>query len=483
MAVSTSVPPPRDIDRLSISAAPAIELSPLSPSPFSKALEPLTPLPVSAPIPLKYNLFVPGIKNAVNAIQKGSNGKKRQVEDDQPVEAKLVDNSTSWSQKSVLKRKRVMSADEDNETTNPVLMQVVLSQYITEEDLASACLHHLEGTDDRGFWDAESRPVEWGQDSAIATAVKCNIEHSHNHSRNHISSHCPAIHTLSSPFPAILHRPGSHRKAGGGTKTIITLTSTQESILHGPGYCRQASSGTKTIFPPMSAQEPATSQLSNTSTLEIPPPALFEASNSKKRKADDEDTDGADVIEASKLASTSQELMKKKRKLNQNVDNRPTGIINVKPKILLTVTTDKVVLPGNEKAFWDTDTWPAEWGSDAHIATPCQMKITCAINGVSVRQRMQVKAAMAIVEEEKQQPGPLAGVPMCTLLTAPANITNSKPTARDILQGIQDLSKRLDLFATNDCVDALEIRVHSVENILHQQLNALEQCLNASDAW
>ncbi|KAG2053192.1 hypothetical protein BDR06DRAFT_972439 [Suillus hirtellus] len=169
-AVSTSVPPPRDIDHLSIFAVPAIELSPLSLSPFSKALEPLTPLPVSAPILLKYNLFVPGIKNAVNAIPKGGN------------EAKLVDNSTSWSWKSVQKRKRVMSADEDNETTNPVLMQlthhiiifpkVVPSQCITEEDLASACSHHLEGTDDRGFWDAESRPVEWGQDSAVATAVK-----------------------------------------------------------------------------------------------------------------------------------------------------------------------------------------------------------------------------------------------------------------------------------------------------------------------
>ncbi|KAG2057285.1 hypothetical protein BDR06DRAFT_969480 [Suillus hirtellus] len=171
-AVSTLVPPSGDIDHSSISAAPAIELSPLSPSPFSKALEPLTPLPVSAPILLKYNLFVPGIKNAVNAIPKSGNGKKRQVEDDQPVEAKLVDNSTSWSRKSVLKRKRVMSADEDNETTNPVLTQVVLSQCITKEDLALAHSHHSEGTDDRGFWDAESRPVEWGQDSAIATAVK-----------------------------------------------------------------------------------------------------------------------------------------------------------------------------------------------------------------------------------------------------------------------------------------------------------------------
>ncbi|KAG2057286.1 hypothetical protein BDR06DRAFT_969481 [Suillus hirtellus] len=224
-------------------------------------------------------------------------------------------------------------------------------------------------------------------------------------------------------------------------------------------------------------------QSSSTSTLEIPPSreqwkALFKAGDSKKRKVDDEDTDGADVIEASKLASASQELMKKKRKLNQNVDNRPTGIIDVKPKTLLTVTTDKVVPPGDEKAFWDADTRPAEWGLDAHIATPCQIKITCVIDSVGVRQRMQVKATTAIVEDDSQR----RGNSLVRWLPVPANITDPKPTARDILQGIWDLSKRLDLFATNDHVDALEIRVCSVKNILHQQLYALEQCLNASDA-
>jgi hypothetical protein len=73
-----------------------------------------------------------------------------------------------------------------------IFPKVVPSQSITEEDLASARSHHSEGTDDRGFWDAESRvsgfigqtadvdsdvyqPVEWGQDSAIATAVKVTL--------------------------------------------------------------------------------------------------------------------------------------------------------------------------------------------------------------------------------------------------------------------------------------------------------------------
>ncbi|KAG1823321.1 hypothetical protein EV424DRAFT_1346344 [Suillus variegatus] len=303
---------------------------------------------------------------------------------------------------------------------------------------------------------------------------------------------------------------------------------------------------------------------------------VFPARNSKKRKADDEDTDGAVVSEAPKLASSSQEPMKKKRKLNQNVEKRSTGIIDVKPKALPTVTTDKVVPPGDEKGFWDAETRPAEWGSDAHIATPCQltyfkhsvhyhprkcdkctkldipcivlldkkvgytrlacancdhMKITCAIDGVSIRQRMQAKVATAtskpsrhsrmhiqksraisktpakstvaqhprvelnMVEEPEQQPDLPADAPIHTLpiigtsqwpeqgdQLLPTNRTDPEPTARDILQGIRDLSKRLDLLATNERVDTLEIRVHSVENILHQWLNTLEQCLNALDA-
>jgi hypothetical protein len=176
------------------------------------------------------------------------------------------------------------------------------------------------------------------------------------------------------------------------------------------------------------------------------------------------------------------------------------------------------------------------------------MKITCAIDGVGVRQRMQAKAAAAtskparnsgtrmktsraisktlgkrslaqpprveldVIEgefafksdeepetnpiiEKKQQPGPPVGAPMRKVPTvgtsrrpaqddqpAPENRADPEPTARDILQSIHDLGRRLDLLATNERVDTLEVRVRSVENILHQRLDALEQRLNASDA-
>ncbi|KAG1904996.1 uncharacterized protein F5891DRAFT_976571 [Suillus fuscotomentosus] len=291
--------------------------------------------------------------------------------------------------------------------------------------------------------------------------------------------------------------------------------------------------------------------------------ALSTAGDSKKGKAGDEDTDGAVVVETPKLPSSPQEPLKKKRKL---MSDAPTAIIDVKPKALPSVAPDKAGPPGNDQDFRDSDIRPAEWGSDDCIATlfqdnltnfkhsirfhprkcdkctkmdiPCVvlldkkfgctrlvcancdlMKVTCAIDGVGVRKRIQAKASAAssnssehsgtrirksrvispvilnIAEEVEQQPGLPADVPIKTLAInstsqrpergdqfAPTNCADPEPTARDILQSIQDLGRRFDLLATNERLDTLDVRVHSVETIIHQRLDALEQHLDASDA-
>ncbi|KAG1813079.1 hypothetical protein EV424DRAFT_1541837 [Suillus variegatus] len=98
----------------------------------------------------------------------------------------------------------------------------------------------------------------------------------------------------------------------------------------------------------------------------------FPAGDSKKRKADNEDTDGAVVIETPKLPSSSQELLNKKRKLMLDA---PTGIIHAKPKALPAVAPDNVVPPGYDQGFRDSDMRPAEWGSDDSIATPLQHSV------------------------------------------------------------------------------------------------------------
>ncbi|KAG2112356.1 uncharacterized protein F5147DRAFT_650990 [Suillus discolor] len=190
---------------------------------------------------------------------------------------------------------------------------------------------------------------------------------------------------------------------------------------------------------------------------------------------------------------------------------------------------------------------PVEWGRDSAIATA--VEITCAINGVGVRERMQAKAkAMAaktfanparrsksrapksrivnktaINTRSRKTPIPLnrllsevedsiiqqasegelksmdvtpaqAEAPQIPTMSSsvliepegqsvvPMNHAECEPTARDILQSIQDLGRRLDCLATNDRVDVLEERLDSVEHMVGQRLDALERKLNYSDA-
>ncbi|KAG1888938.1 uncharacterized protein F5891DRAFT_1199079 [Suillus fuscotomentosus] len=279
------------------------------------------------------------------------------------------------------------------------------------------------------------------------------------------------------------------------------------------------------------------------------------AGDSKKRKAEDEDTDGAIAV------------ANKKRKLKSDVDKEPTGVIYVKRKVSKGLPLQKVapVATGKDaplvaaKSFRDSKTRPAEWGSDSDVATPWQhsvryhprqcdkcakldiaclvlpdkkfghtrlacancdtMKITCAIDGVGVRQRLQGKAAKASSDAPKRPHTPKSRAVSQTLVarpsrsqwsividegaerkptevfpsraekqpehgqsSAPANLRKLEPTSRDILQGIQDLGRRLDLLATNERVEALEVRVGSVETNLLKRLDELEQRLNESDA-
>ncbi|KAG2052610.1 hypothetical protein BDR06DRAFT_972988 [Suillus hirtellus] len=228
----------------------------------------------------------------------------------------------------------------------------------------------------------------------------------------------------------------------------------------------------------------------------------FAAGDSKKRKAEDEDTDGAIAV------------ANKKRKLKSDVDKEPTGVIYVSKGLPLQkvapVATDKDAPLVAAKSFQDSEMWicdyhlsiPAEWGSDSDVATPWQcdkcakldiaclvlpdkkfghtclacancdtMKIMCTINGIGVQQRLQ---EVFLSQAEKQ--------PEHGQSSVLANLHELEPTSRDILQGIQDLSRRLDLLTTNEQVEVLEVRVGLVETNLLKWLDKLEQWLNESDA-
>lgn len=72
----------------------------------------------------------------------------------------------------------------------------------------------------------------------------------------------------------------------------------------------------------------------------------------------------------------------------------------------------------------------------------------------------------------------------------PAPLTSSmaptpsepEPTTRDILQSIQDLGRRFDLLATDERVDALHVRLDSVERRISLRLTALEEGFSVSNA-
>ncbi|KAG1898523.1 uncharacterized protein F5891DRAFT_1190907 [Suillus fuscotomentosus] len=258
------------------------------------------------------------------------------------------------------------------------------------------------------------------------------------------------------------------------------------------------------------------------------------AGDSKKRKAEDE---GANAV-AKKMRKLKSDVKKEPTGVI-HVKRRASNSLPIQESS--PVATDKDVLLVGDKDFLDAETWPAEWGSDSDVATPLQhsvryhprhcdkcakldiacvvlpdkkfgytrlacancdnMKIACAIDGVGVRQRLQDNAAKASSDAcktpktsniagskgaEKQPravlPGQAQVQPEHRQSPAPTNLLEPEPTARDILQGIQDLGQRLDLLAANERVDVLEVRVGSVETNLLQRLDELEQRLNKSDA-
>ncbi|KAG2058597.1 hypothetical protein BDR06DRAFT_968587 [Suillus hirtellus] len=276
----------------------------------------------------------------------------------------------------------------------------------------------------------------------------------------------------------------------------------------------------------------------------------------KKRRAEDDVTDETDVIERPIPHPLSWQPPPKRKKkfMSDEGGHQAAGSIYQQASLSTAsavaqestaMRTDTV----SDEGFWDVDNRPTGWGHDSTIATeaeysvrhhpkkcdkcvkldiPCivlldkkygftrlacancdEMKITCTINGVSVRERLQAKAkihqmpmlALATGIPEVQvgslalptlQPlEPVFALATAQLSTcirdtqvgtsAARNQPEPEPTARDILQSIHDLSRCFDLLAMNEWVDMLDARLDTVEERLDHRLNALEQWLSTSD--
>ncbi|KAG1898338.1 uncharacterized protein F5891DRAFT_1191012 [Suillus fuscotomentosus] len=321
---------PLPIDRAFVNS-PSQAIAPPSPSPTSMALEPLTPLPVSAvSIPSKYNLFVPGTKNAKTAPKAG-NRKKRKAEDNGAEEVKLgnIPNAPSRFGKSSQKRSKHVSGDNRNEHTD--IASVI-------ENVALERSDSTEMANERGFWDAETRPVEWGRDSAIAMAAE----------RMQAKAKAMAAEAVANPTRRSKSRAPKSRVIN---KTVVNTRSR------------------KTPMPP----------------------------NRSLSVVED------DIVEHEDLALAGE------------------------PKYMDVAPAQAEVLP-----------------------------IPTMGSSVSVEPQGQSVALVNPAEYE--------------------------PTARDILQSIQDLGRRLDGLATNDRVNNLEERLDSVEEVVGRRLDVLERKLIYSDS-
>ncbi|KAG2052601.1 hypothetical protein BDR06DRAFT_972981 [Suillus hirtellus] len=244
----------------------------------------------------------------------------------------------------------------------------------------------------------------------------------------------------------------------------------------------------------------------------------------KKRKPATEDMDEAVVVPTNKSPSPSEEPVKKKKKVESQPIARPA----------VWGSDADIATPWKHSVHYH----PQQCDKCVKLDIACvilldkkfgfmcltcencnSMKILCVIDGVGVHQRLQAKAAKASADPS-QQPKPLKSwaiskKPMTCVSCSqwsitkrkdfaekkldvllgwaqmqpehvqpptPSNLLDPEPTAREILQGIQDLGRRLDLLTANEQVDTLEVRVGSVETNVLKQLDELEQQLNASDA-
>ncbi|KAG1881028.1 uncharacterized protein F5891DRAFT_991408 [Suillus fuscotomentosus] len=131
---------------------------------------PELPPPVSIP-PMTVGQNKGDIRTAQQIVSPTSNPQKRKMDDSEPKPCRA-----SW--KLVLKRKRKFESDEEETNATGTIhvkqrgSSVKASHAVNQTDMPPS-----DFVDDRGFWDAETRPAGWGLDATVATAVEHSIRY------------------------------------------------------------------------------------------------------------------------------------------------------------------------------------------------------------------------------------------------------------------------------------------------------------------
>ncbi|KAG2089744.1 uncharacterized protein F5147DRAFT_780537 [Suillus discolor] len=167
-----------------ISSETFATMAPHSPPPtLTKALEPLTPLPISmAPAKTPEKTVLKGDPKTWEKTHKQRrNDKKRQVEDNVADETDMIHRPSLRPLSRQLKRKKKFMSDEEEENQAHGTIYVAQKQH-TSSSTASAVATGLSAmpsdpVGDEGFWDVDTRPARWGRDSTIATEAEYSIHH------------------------------------------------------------------------------------------------------------------------------------------------------------------------------------------------------------------------------------------------------------------------------------------------------------------
>ncbi|KAG1813767.1 hypothetical protein EV424DRAFT_1541740 [Suillus variegatus] len=171
--------------------APTVEVDSmlLSPLPAYLELEPLTPLAPSVasatPSTTRHKLFVLGnISKKVKVTPHPRNDKKRKAEEDDTDSADAPRCPTGSLKPNLKKIKKLPSHDGQNKlrktrngTTKAGLLTASSWSAGSKNILDLEAQDAIDTASDNSFWDAETRPSDWGLDSTVATAVEHMLTH------------------------------------------------------------------------------------------------------------------------------------------------------------------------------------------------------------------------------------------------------------------------------------------------------------------
>lgn len=112
----------------------------------------------------------------------------------------------------------------------------------------------------------------------------------------------------------------------------------------------------------------------------------------------------------------------------------------------------------------------------------CSDVVDRSIDAVIVPTNSASPTKVTQVQDEAPLPATVNNIMEEASLSMTICLVELQLTARDILQVIHDLGSKFDLLATNKQVDALNVRVGGMEEVISKRLTILKKCMNASNA-